>query len=400
MPIPRLYDVLLTEHLQAHRQMVFVTGPRQVGKTTTCRRLDPRCKYLNWDDEDDRRLITRGPSAIVAALSLGQLSDRPALLVIDEIHKYRRWRTLLKGLFDKHADRLRIVVTGSSRMDVYRRGGDSLMGRYLLYRMHPLSVGELVHPGLLAREVRPPERLGPRRFKALYKHGGFPEPYAKDDSRFSRRWRSLRFAQLVREDVRDLSPIQDLAQLELAFALLRERSGCQLSYSSLARNVNVSVDTVRRWVAAACTLHYGFLVRPWFRNVAKSLRKEPKWFLRDWSAISDPGQRYETFVACHLLKSVQAWQDAGLGDYELRYLRDKDKREVDFLVVRDGEPWFMVEAKQSEARLSDHLAHFQRQTRARHAFQAVLSRNHVAASCFGRTDPCVVPASTLLSQLP
>jgi len=398
--IPRLTHHILVDHLAAHRQMAFVSGPRQVGKTTTSRGLAPSLSYLNWDDQDDRRILTRGPSAVVERLGLGRLRAEPTIVVFDELHKYRRWRTLLKGLFDRYADRLKIIVTGSSRTDLFRRGGDSLMGRYLPYRMHPLSVGELVspHPGQDA--LRPPRRLAPAKWEALWEFGGFPEPFAKRDRRFARRWRQLRGQQLVREEVRDLSRISELGQLEVLVALLDERSGSPISYAGLARDVNVSVDTIRRWVATLCQLHHGFLVRPWFRSVGKSLRKEPKWFLRDWSAIADAGHRAETFVACHLLKAAQTWDDLGFGSHELCYLRDKAKREVDLLVVRDGSPWFMVEVKHRDTELGRALAHFQGQIGAPHAFQAVVDLPFVDADCFARNDPCIVPARTLLSQLP
>ena len=171
-------------------------------------------------------------------------------------------------------------------------------------------------------------------------------------------------------------------------------------YATLARDINVAVDTVRRWVGTLCSLHHGFLLRPWFRNVTKALRKEPKWYLRDWSGIADSGQRSETFVACHLLKAVEAWTDLGLGEFELRYLRDKEKRKVDFAVIRDGEPWILVEVKRRTTSLSPHLAHFQRQTGARFAFQVVVEMGYVRADCFTREEPCVVPARTLLAQLP
>jgi predicted AAA+ superfamily ATPase len=140
-------------------------------------------------------------------------------------------------------------------------------------------------------------------------------------------------------------------------------------------------------------------VRPWFNNVTKALRKEPKWFLRDWSGIEDAGARAESFVACHLLKAVEGWSDAGLGRFELRYLRDKLKREVDFLVVRDRKPWLLVEVKARDTALSDSLRHFQIATRAAHAFQAVMELPYVDVDCFSRSDPVVVPARTLLSQL-
>lgn len=181
--------------------------------------------------------------------------------------------------------------------------------------------------------------------------------------------------------------------------LLAEHSSQQLIYSNLSREIGVAVDTVRRWIDLLVRLHYGFLVRPWFANVAKSLRKEPKWYLRDWSGIEDVGARAETLVACHLLKAVEGWTDLGLGHFELRYLRDKLKREVDFVVVRDRKPWFLVEVKNSHARLSEALGYFQTQTKARHAFQVVLDRAYISADCFARTDPTVVPARTFLSQL-
>ncbi len=159
------------------------------------------------------------------------------------------------------------------------------------------------------------------------------------------------------------------------------------------------MDTIRRWVDLLGRLHYGFLVRPWFKNVSKALRKEPKWFLRDWSGIEDAGARAETLIACHLLKAVEGWTDMGLGEFELRHLRDKLKREVDFLVVRDKKPWFLIEVKAADTGLSPALAHFQRATKAPHAFQVVMEMPFVQADCFSEARPTIVPARTLLSQL-
>jgi predicted AAA+ superfamily ATPase len=398
--VPRVYDDVLRQHLDARRQMAFVSGPRQVGKTTTCRGVGSEVVYANWDDQDDRALILRGPKAVVAELGLERARAVPPILVLDELHKYRRWRTFLKGLFDRHGERLRVIVTGSARLDVYRRGGDSLMGRYLPYRMHPLSAGELLDPSPPTQELRAPGDLDVPLWDALLEHGGYPEPFVARERSFSRRWRRLRTQQLVREDVRDLTGIQEIGQLEVLTVLLEGRSGQQLSYSSLAREINVAVDTVRRWVATLTALYHGFLLRPYFRNVTKALRKEPKWYLRDWSGISDAGARTETFVACHLLKAVELWEDLGLGTYELRYLRDKEKREVDFLVLRNHAPWFLIEVKQSDTRLSSTLGHFQKQTNVRHAVQGVMDLPYEEVDCFGRSDPCVVPVRTLLSQLP
>lgn len=399
-PKTRIYDTLLTEHLTKQRQMAFISGPRQVGKTTTCRVHGDT--YIDWDNIDDRESILAGPARLVDHYRLDRLSRTSPVVIFDELHKYPRWKQFLKGFFDTYADQLRIIVTGSSRMDVYRRGGDSLMGRYFLYRMHPFSIAETLTQDLPdeKRIVRLPKKVSPANFDALWNHGGYPEPFLKRDMRFSRRWQSLRLEQLVREDIRDLTQIQQLDQLELLVKLLAERSAHQLIYGKLANDVRVSIDTTRRWIDVLVSLHLGFLIRPWFKNVSRSLRKEPKWFLRDWASIKDPGDKAETFVACHLLKAVEGWNDIGLGKFELGYLRDKEKHEVDFLVARNGKPWFLVEVKQRDESISPSLKYFQQQLAAPFAFQVVLDANYVDADCFVRAGtPIVVPARTFLSQL-
>jgi len=396
----RFYDAVLDEHLATRRQMAFVSGPRQVGKTTTCRNHAGR--YVNWDNLDDREQILAGPARLAERLNLNRLSQAAPVALFDGLHKHPRWKAFLKGFFDTYSEQVRIVVTGSSRMDVYRRGGDSLMGRYFLYRMHPFSVAETVCRDIPVSDhiVRPPRKAKEQDFAALWDHGGYPEPFLKRDPRFSRRWQSLRTQQLLREDVRDLSQIQQFDQLEMLVKLLGDRSARQLVYSSLARQVRVSVDTIRRWIDALGRLHLGFLVRPWFRNVSRSLRKEPKWLLRDWAGIEDPGARAETFVGCHLLKAVEGWSDLGLGTFQLAYLRDKSQREVDFVIVRDGAPWFLVEVKHQDDAIGPALKHFQEQTGAPFAFQVVIQADHVDADCFARPcTPMVAPARTFLSQL-
>jgi len=396
----RYYDTVLTEHLSSQRQMAFISGPRQVGKTTTCRNL--ASQYLNWDNTDDRALIVKGPTAIAETIGLNTLTKTKPTALFDELHKFNRWKQFLKGVFDTYADTVNILVTGSSRMDVYRRGGDSLMGRYFLYHMHPFSIAEVLYQDLPDPEkiIRPPKEIGQEDFAALWNHGGYPEPFLKRNKRFSNRWQHLRLQQLLREDVRDLTQIHQLDQLELLVRLLLNRSSHQLIYSNLANEIQVSVDTIRRWVATLCNLHLGFLVRPWFKNISRSLRKEPKWFLRDWSTIETSGEKAETFVACHLLKAVEGWNDMGFGHFQLNYLRDRNQREVDFLVARDGKPWFLVEVKNSEKTISPSLKFFQEQTQAPYAFQVVTETDYVDATCFrSQGRPMAVPAKTFLSQL-
>jgi len=394
---PRIYDQILSDHFANNRQMVFISGPRQVGKTTLCRALSSA--YLNWDNSDDRRIILKGPAAVAERIGLDELNKSIPVLVLDELHKQVRWKSFLKGLFDVYEKRVRIVVTGSSRLDVFRRGGDSLMGRYFLYRMHPYSVAELLHTSIPADITRPPFPLPEKKWDALWRNGGFPEPYLRNDIRFARRWRSLRHDQLIKEDIREIAQITDLSALEMLSQVLEESSSRQLIYSNFASDIGISPPTVQRWVRLLEQLHFGFTIRPWFTNITKSLRKEPKWFLRDWSGIADTGARAETFVACHLLKAVEGWTDLGLGQFELRYVRDKLKREVDFLVVRDRKPWCLVEVKTSRAAISESLRYFKTVTKAPYAFQVVIDQPFIDADCFSRTEVTSVPARTLLSQL-
>ena len=273
------------------------------------------------------------------------------------------------------------------------------MGRYFLHRMHPWSVAECSRTNIPKEVIRPPVAIDPADWEALWEHGGFPEPFLTRDAAFSVRWRALRQDQLSREDLRDTARLQEIGTMEILTHLLAERSAQQLIYSNLAGELGVAVDTIKRWIDLLGRLHVGFLLRPWYKSVAKSLRKEPKWYLRDWSGIGDVGARAETFVACHLLKAVEGWSDMGLGRFELRYLRDKAKREVDFLVVRDGKPWILAEVKASERTLSPSLAYFQKATGAPHAFQVVIDLPYETVDCFSYERPVVVPARTLLSQL-
>ena len=217
----RLYTAVLQDHLRRNRQMALLSGPRQVGKTTVCRSLGD--SYLNWDNADDRRLLLRGPAALAEALKLDRLRANPPVAVLDELHKYPKWKALLKGFFDTYGDRVRLLVTGSSRMDVFRRGGDSLMGRYFLYRMHPWSVGECLRTDLPAQEIQPPREVASADWDALLEHGGFPEPFLRRDTRFTRRWRSLRQEQLSREDLREVAQITDLGTMETLMQILAER---------------------------------------------------------------------------------------------------------------------------------------------------------------------------------
>ena len=401
----RTYEEVICRHFSEHQQMVLLSGARQVGKTTLACTIKPGPDlfYFSWDDADDRELLLQGTRAIAQHMGLERLRVGSPLLVLDEIHKFSKWKQLLKGFYDKYHGQCHILVTGSARLDVYKKGGDSLMGRYFHYRLHPFSVRETL-PGEVATddaaEIQAPRRPRDEDFEALLVWGGFPEPFLKRDRRFFNRWSKLREQQLLREDVRELTRVQELGQLELLAVLLKSQAGQLTSYSKLAKKVRVSVDTIRRWLGILEAMYYCYAIRPWSKNITRSLLKEPKYYLWDWSQCSDVGARNENFIASHLLKAVQYWTDTGRGDYGLFFLRDKEKREVDFLVSKDGKPWFIVEVKSSmSAPLSASLALFAKQTGIDHVFQVTIEGDFVDKDVFRINRPVIVPAKTFLSQL-
>jgi uncharacterized protein len=395
---PRFYDNLLREHLRQNRQMALVSGPRQVGKTTTCRGLSDY--YSTWDKPEDRRIILAGPDTLAQHLDLVRPRTPLPVATLDELHKYAKWKNFLKGFFDVYADRVKTIITGSSRLDIFRRGSDSLMGRYFIYRMHPWSVAEIGATNIPSDDIiRPQQNIPDQDWEALLLHGGFPEPFLKRDVRFTRRWSASRHDQLLKEDLREITRIQELGVIEVLAQLLAEGTSQQLVYNNYAKQLGVTIQTVKRWVDILVRLHFGFTVSPWFQSLQRAIRKEPKWFLRDWSGVTNEGARAETFMACHLLKAVDGWTDLGLGEFQLRYIRTQQGEEVDFLVVRDRKPWMLVESKCNAGSLSPHLIKFQNELKAKYAFQVAMNLPFENINCFSYTKPVIVPARTFLSQL-
>lgn len=398
----RIYQELISDHLSHLRQMIFLMGPRQVGKTTVSldsASLFPQHFYLSWDNPSDRLLFVAGPHAVAQQIGVGEFAENQPIVVFDEIHKFGKWKIFLKGFFDLYEKKTKIIVTGSARLNIYKKGGDSLMGRYFYYRVHPLSVAEIVSPTLIEGEIRKPAPINLDDWAALIEFGGFPEPFIQRSKTFSRRLKSIRKDQLFKEDIRDGTRIQELGQLEILAELLRAQAAESMDYQSLAKKVGVSIDTVRRWLEVLKSFYYCFSIQPWSKNITRSLIKEPKLYLWDWSIVDEEGHRNENMVACHLLKAVHFWTDRGLGEYGLYYLRTKDKIETDFLVTKNKTPWFLVEVKTKARGLSAGLFHFQKETHAPHAFQVAFDLPYVNKNCFEEHEPVIVPAQTFLSQL-
>ncbi|HSX20157.1 MAG TPA: ATP-binding protein [Gammaproteobacteria bacterium] len=399
----RLYQEIIQQHLAEHEQMLFLAGPRQVGKSTLClaaAEYTDRFLYLNWDNANHRKVILAGEREILDLVKFHTLSAYKPLVVFDELHKYKNWKNYLKGFYDVYKGKINIIVCGSAKLDIFRRGGDSLMGRYILYRIHPLSVREVIDPSLHLEEIAHPQHVPTDLMTKLLQQGGYPEPFIKDSTRFSNQWRQLRFQQLFREDIQSVERIMNISQLELLAEILCDQAAGTLNYRSLSNDIKVAEDTVKRWINVLSQFYYCFRIQPWHKNVKRSLLKEPKIYLWDWALVHDHGGRIENMVASHLLKAVHLWTDLGLGKFGLYYLRDKDKKEVDFLVAKNNDPWFIVEVKSSANKaISHNLKYFADQLDVTHVFEAVYDLDYVDQDCFANTERTRVPLSTFLSQL-
>lgn len=380
--------------------MLFLMGARQVGKTVLSQIIAKQytqSAYFNWDDDEHRKLILSGQRFIEKIFPPQRLSEKP-IIIFDEIHKYQNWKNFMKGFYDVYKENYHIVVTGSSRLDVFYKGGDSLMGRYLPYTIHPFSLGEF-NPRNLQGLYRLPYHLNKEDFDALYQFGGFPVPLLKRDLEMYTQWKKMRRSQLFREDIRDMTHVHEISQLELCAQLLEYQSGGILNRSALAQKLQVSLPTINRWLEILRQFYFAFTLQPWSKNIPHSLIKEPKVYLNDWSLIDDPGARFENFVACHLKKSVDFWSESGKGEFELYFLRDKSQREVDFLITCDRNPWILVETKTSEQTLASSIAYYQKLLAAPFAFQVTKKMPYVDCDCFSKEGTFIVPAQTFLSQL-
>ena len=388
-------------------KMAFISGPRQVGKTTLAKAFIEKKHglYFNWDDIDFRRAWTKSPKSIV--------KDMPASsgMILDEIHKADKWKQNLKGVYDTLEKDIRIIVTGSARLDVYKRGSDSLMGRYQGFRLHPFSLGEMLSPD----KIPSPDDVkngfeegmnssGSKRLWSVWNdlvaYGGFPEPFLASSKKILNLWRRGRIEKIVREDLRDLSRIPELSRLEMLISLLPERVAGPLSLTSLREDLEVGYDTVRRWCHCLRELYYHFEIKPWFANVSRSLKKESKLYLWDWSESKSSGVKFENIVASHLLKACHYWTDTGEGDFSLYYLKTKDKKEIDFLVTKEGHPWLALECKSNQTTPSPHFSIFNKYLKNPIFVQLVQRPNYLKQNFVSDTSVWVMSAPLFFRWLP
>lgn len=350
-----------------NNKMVFIGGARQVGKTTISRELIgskfKNSTYFNWDFQPDRKKITSF-----------ELPGEKGLLIFDEIHKYSKWKNLIKGIYDTNKGKYEIIVTGSARLNIYRKGGDSLQGRYHYYTLYPFSVAELE---LLKNKFKPFEEIEFKNkfyresLNLLYKFGGFPEPFIRQSERTLRRWHNEKLERLFREDIRDAENIRDINSMKLLGDILPSKVASPLSINAIREDLEISHRAATSWLNILESFYYHFRIYPFNSKVIRSIKKEPKLYLIDWSEVENEGAKFENLIALHLFKFTNY-----LNEYEgyksnLNYLKNVDKKEVDFLVTINNKPWFAIEVKLNDTSLSPNIKYFNEKLKIPFVFQVV-----------------------------
>jgi len=333
----RMYLSYINKYLK--KKMILISGPRQCGKTTLTKMFSASFDYINFDNEDDRQILRT------------KTWDRKKdIIIFDEIHKMPKWKQWLKGLYDTEGNSPSLIVTGSARIDSYKKVGDSLAGRYFHYRMHPLDVREVLQyaPNLAPNEI----------VNKILEVGGFPEPYIDGTKQFYNLWKKTHLDIILRQDLVDLETIKNIKQIELLLDLLKTRVGSLISYRSLAQDLQVSDKTIKKWLEILEDMYVIFKLTPYSKNVARSVLKMPKYYFYDVARVSDPAARLENLVAASLLKEVHFRQDCLGEEWGLHFLGKKGAAEIDFLITSEGKPWAMVEVKSSDDHLSNNFKQF------------------------------------------
>ncbi|RLB82259.1 MAG: ATP-binding protein [Deltaproteobacteria bacterium] len=360
--------VKIWQDLAIDKSMIFVSGPRQAGKTTLAQMISAsftNSLYFNWDIAEHRTRLIEDPTFFEA---VERKDSSTPLIVFDEIHKYKDWKNYLKGVYDQFHGSFQFLVSGSGRLDIYQKGGDSLAGRYFLFHLWPFTLAELGKSNSTIDEfLNDPLQIsmqGHDELKKIWSRlselSGFPEPYLAGRITTYRRWSNTYSQQLIREDIRDLTGIKSVRDVETLYLLLPSKVGSPLSVPSMARDLKVAYDSVRSWLSVFERFFLIFSISAWTRKIARAIQKERKVYLWDTPRITEPAARFENMVAAELWRAVTAWNDMGCGLFSLHFIKNKEQQEVDFLIANGGEPFLLIEAKLSDTQPSLALKKFQR----------------------------------------
>ena len=355
------------QELAREKSMLFLVGPRQVGKTTLTQiisRSFPNNLYFNWDIPQHKTRLMENPTFFQ---EIKRRDPSTPLIIFDETHKYKDWKNYLKGVYDQFHDRYQFLVSGSGRLDIYQKGGDSLAGRYFLFHLWPFTIAELGESKLTIENfLENPLQISMERSEMLKEDwsrlstlSGFPEPYLANRMATYRRWSSTYSAQLIREDIRDLTGIKSVADMETLYLLLPSKVSSPLSIPSLATDLKVSYNSVRGWLSVFERFFLIFSIAPWTEGIARAIQKERKVYLWDAPRIEEPAARFENMVAMELWRAVTNWNDLGYGQFSLHFIKNKEQQEVDFLIANGRKPIVLIEAKISEIQPSSTLKKFQ-----------------------------------------
>jgi predicted AAA+ superfamily ATPase len=355
------------QDLAREKSMVFCVGPRQVGKTTLSKIIAeayPNNLYFNWDDPRNRSRLIENPFFFEEVV---RKDASPPLIIFDEIHKYKDWKNYLKGVYDEFHSGYRFLVSGSGRLDIYQKGGDSLAGRYFLFHLWPFTIAELGDASKgIEIFLKDPLGIDSAESKALLEKwkrlsvlSGFPEPYLANRVTTYRRWTTIYSSQLIREDIRDLTGIRSIGEIETFYFLLPSKVGSPLSVPSLAADLKVAYNTLQNWLSVFERFFLTFSITSWSKRIARAIQKERKVYLLDIPRVEDPGARFENMIALELWRAVTNWNDLGHGQFSLHFVKNKEKQEVDFLIANNRKPFLLVEAKLSESTPTAPLRKFQ-----------------------------------------
>ena len=359
--------VKMWRELATDKSMIFLAGPRQSGKTTLTQiiaRSFQNNLYFNWDIPAHRTQRIENPLFFEA---VERKDSSNPLIVFDEIHKYKDWKNYLKGVYDQFHENYQFLVSGSGRLDIYQKGGDSLAGRYFLFHLWPFTIAERGENNLAFDEfLNNPLHISMERKNELKEIwlqlstlSGFPEPFLSGRMATYRRWSNIYSHQLIREDIRDLTGVKSVGDLETLYLLLPSKVGSPLSIPSLARDLRVSYNSVRSWLSIFERFFLLFSISPWTRKISRAIQKEQKVYLMDVPLIKDPAARFENMVALELWRAITSWNDMGHGRFSLHFIKNKERQEVDFLIADEGKPILLIEAKLADTQPSVALKKFQ-----------------------------------------